>query len=216
MIPGLPDAVNRHLEAVDARQDVTAVSCAGTGSIHQAIVGRAGMWLPLTWELQLRPARSFAWHARTRVAGVLRRRLSEEYRAGRGQIATGSRRLEGDALDRTEYALLWAWTAALAPAAAARVTGVTWERLDASTARMLFPHGSETWESTLRFDPATGLLRRFETKRFELRAGFVRSWAAELDGYREFDGIVAPARVTMAWEDDPAVRLELAEAAVTP
>ena len=48
MIPGLPDAVNRHLEAVDAQQDVTAVSCAGTGSIHQAIVGRAGMWLPLT------------------------------------------------------------------------------------------------------------------------------------------------------------------------
>ena len=151
---------------------------------------------------------------RTRVAGVLRRRLSEEYRAGRGQIATGSRRLEGDALDRTEYALLWAWTAALAPAAAARVTGVTWERLDASTARMLFPHGSETWESTLRFDPATGLLRRFETKRFELRAGFVRSWAAELDGFADLNGRLAPTGVRMLWEEDPVTRLELEEVAL--
>jgi hypothetical protein len=195
---------------------VTAVSCAGTGSIHQALAGRRGLWVPLTWELELRPGRSFVWQAAARIARIRNLRTSEEYRAARGRLTAGKRILEGDAVDRAEYTLLWAWTAALALGTAARLTGVTWERADEFSARMLFPFGPETWESTLRFDPATGLLRTFETKRFELRAGFVRPWTLELGAYCELGAITAPTAVSMAWEGAAMTRLDLRLLTETP
>ncbi len=213
MIAGLPEPVARYLAALGSRPAATELAFSGSGAIHQALVGRAGLWLPLRFEARLRPGRSFVWQATARVVGI-RRRAVEEYRAGRGRLAAGGRSLEGESVDRAEYALLWAWSLALAPAESARVTGVSWERVDDGTARMLFPYGAETWEATLRFDPATGLLSRFETKRYELRAGFVRAWAMELDGFADLNGRLAPTGVRMLWEEDPVTRLELEELAL--
>lgn len=157
----------------------------------------------------MRPARLFSWEAVVRVLGIRKVRSAEEYVSSRGRLVAGRRLFESEQIDRAECALLWAWTLALAPDAALRHSGVAWEAAGATDARILFPYESEVLEARLAFDDASGFLRRFETRRFELRAGYPRAWSLELGQYREMSGVSVPASLIAAWEDEPQVRLEL-------
>ena len=206
---GLPTPVARWLSLVGEETRTGDVSASGTGTIHQAVAGRMGIRLPLTWDLRLRPGRFFTWEAVIRAFGIRKVRSAEEYLSSRGRLIAGHRVYESEQIDRAQYAFLWAWTLALAPALAARESSVGWEAGDRSSARILFPYESEVLEATLRFDEGSGFLRRFETRRFELRAGYPRLWSAAFTEHREIGGITIPTSIVTAWEDEPVIRLEV-------
>jgi len=204
---GLPAPVARWLADVPELDD--DVDATGTGAAHQIVVGRSGAWLPLTWSLRLRPAKLFVWEASVRVLGIRKVRAGEEYVSSRGRLTAGRHVHEGDQIDRAEQALLWFWTLAVTPWAAARHPSVIWEAAGPSAARVLFPYQSEVLEALLAFDEDTGLLRRFETRRYELRAGFPRLWSAELDAYRDLASTRVPSRLAFCWDGEPSTRLTL-------
>jgi hypothetical protein len=185
------------------------IDATGGGAIHQALVGRSGAWFPLTWTLRLRPAKLFAWDAKVRVFAIRTVRSAEEYVSSRGRLVAGRRVFDGEQIDRAEYALLWAWTLALAPHAVARRPDVMWEREEPAAARIIFPFEQEMLEARLGFDEHTGLLRRYEARRFEPRAGYPRQWALELDDYRELGGRFLPTELAWAWDGEPTMQLQL-------
>jgi hypothetical protein len=207
---GVPAPVRRHLEALDAGSaPVEALSLAGSGSVRQPLIGPLDLWLPMSWEARLAPGREFVWHARVRLLGLPLRSASDEFRGDRGRLAVGRRSAAGDGIDRTEYAVLWAWTLLLAPREAVTRPGVVCEPVDPATARVVFPFRDERWEATLRFDPGSGLLARLETHRFEPRSGFPLRWTVEVERYAAFAAGTCPASVLTRWEQEPAVRLLL-------
>ena len=168
-----------------------------------------GTRLPLTWDLRLRPGRFFTWEAVIRAFGIRKVRSAEEYLSSRGRLIAGHRVYESEQIDRAQYALPVGLDAGVGAGLVARESSVGWEAVDPSSARILFPYESEILEATLRFDEDSGFLRRFETRRFELRAGYPRLWSAEFTEHREIGGITVPTSIVTAWEDEPVIRLEV-------
>lgn len=78
-----------------------------------------------------------------------------------------------------------------------------------SRGRLIAGRESEIFEARLSFDDTSGFLRRVETRRFELRAGYPRAGSAELTSYSETGGMTVPTSIATAWEDEPALRLQL-------
>ena len=204
------DPFERYVEALGARASADFVEAGGRGGIRQPIAGSLGFWLPMTWSVHIVPGSEFVFLARVRVAGIPLGSGGEELRDGRGRFRTGRRFLDGRLVDRSHYALLWAWSLLLAPAFAIRREGVIVEPDGEHGVRLAYPYEAETWECALRFDPETGLLRRLDTHRDDAATGRARRWSAAVERWETRDGHPLPARVMTRWETTPAVRLDVA------
>jgi hypothetical protein len=156
------------------------------------------------------PGEEFVFLGRVSLAGVRLRSGGDELRDGKGRFRIGRRFLEGSSVDRTQHAALWAWSLLFAPGFSVRRQEVVVERAGADGVRLAFPYGAETWECALRFDPATGLLRRLDTHRDDAATGRARRWSAEVERWEIRDERPRPARVLTRWEESPAVRLDVA------
>jgi hypothetical protein len=185
----------------------------GSGSARQPL-GPVSFWLALRYRARLVPARSFAFVEHARLAGLPLRRVSEEYRDGRGRYRAGRRELTGDAVDRAQHAALWGWTLVLAPRAAFALAEVVAEPVSATAVRVLFPFRAETWQATLRFDAGSGLLVRLETHRHEPTGRRSSPWSLEVAAVGALDGRPFPAEVLTRWHDQPALRLRLEAARI--
>jgi uncharacterized protein DUF6544 len=155
------------------------------------------------------PAREFVWLARVRLFGLPVIRGGDEFKEGRGRLRLGRRLFDGDGFDRAEYTVLWAWTLLLAPGEALARTDVVTEPAGPDATRVAFPFRTETWECTLRFDPATGLLRQLETHRFVPKSGRALPWSTEVERWGAQDGRPVPEAVLSRWEGEPAVRIAI-------
>jgi hypothetical protein len=199
----------RYVEALGARASADFVEAGGHGGIRQPIAGSLGFWLPMTWSVHLVPGSEFVFLARVRLGGIPLRSGGEELRDGHGRFRRGRRFLEGRSIDRSHYALLWAWSLLLAPAFAIRRQGVVVERAGEDGVRLAFPYGAETWECGLRFDDETGLLRRLDMHRDDAATDRSRRWSAEVERWETRDGHPSPARLMTRWETTPALRLDV-------
>jgi hypothetical protein len=208
------DRLERYVEELGLPAGVDLVEARGTGGIRQPVVGSHGYWLPMRWSVHLVPGKEFVFLERVRAAGIPLRSGGEELRDGRGRFRKGRRVLAGHAVDRAQHAALWAWSLVLAPGFALRHPGVFVERAGDDGARLAFPFGSETWECTLRFDPATGLLRRIDTHRDDARDGRSRRWSAEVERWGTRGGHPSPGRLLTRWDEVPALRLDVASVEV--
>jgi hypothetical protein len=122
--------------------------------------------------------------------------------------------LTGDAIDRAQYAELWAWTFVLAPRSAFALPEVVAEPVGANAVRVLFPYGTETWQATLRFEADSGLLAGFETHRQEASTPAASPWSLEVTAWGSLAGRAFPAEVLTRWRARPAVRLRLEAAQI--
>jgi hypothetical protein len=185
----------------------------GTGAACQP-VGPLSVWLALAYQARLVPSRGFVLLARARLLRLPLRSIVEEYSDGRGRYRAGRRALTGDAIDRAQYAELWAWTFVLAPRSAFALQEVVAEPVSATAVRVLYPYGSETWQATLRFEAASGLLAGFETHRQEPSARGASPWSLEVTAWGSLAGRAFPAEVLTSWRERPAVRLSLEAAQI--
>jgi hypothetical protein len=120
------------------------------------------------------------------------------------------RSLDGDAVDRSLWPLVWAWTLLLAPESA-DAGGASFETVDATTARALLPFRSEMWDATLRFDGETGLLARFETHRADPVTGAPLRFGLDVRGHGTIDGHPVPRELHADWAGLPVLRLTIEE-----
>jgi hypothetical protein len=209
------DRFERYVEALGLPAGIDFVEAGGRGGIRQSIAGSLGFWLPMTWSVHLIPAKEFVFLGRVRVAGIPLRSGGDELRDGHGRFRMGRRFLEGSSVDRAQHAALWAWSLLFAPRVALRRQGVIVEPAGDDGVRLALSYGAETWECALRFDPATGLLRRLDTHRDDATTGRSRRWSAEVERWETRDGHPSPARVLTRWETTPAVRLDVARVDVS-
>ena len=207
---GLPQAVRRHLEALDGGFPPGAVvSLAGRGAVREAVLGAAGIWLRLSFSLDLVPAREYRLEALVRLLRLAGPAMRSGFVRDRGILAFGKRTFEGQAVDRAEQTALLFWTVALAPGVLGRLAGVTWETRGEAEARLVHPFRGEVLEAVLRFDSHSGQLATFEAMRHEVRAGRPVPWTVAVGPYRPVAGRLVPSEVTAAWDGTPSLRLEL-------
>jgi hypothetical protein len=209
----VPGPLDRFLATAGGPVRGEELTFSGGGAARQP-VGPVGVWLALAYQARLVPGRSFVLLARARLLRLPLRRTAEEYRDGRGRYRAGRRVLTGDAIDRAQYAALWGWTFVLAPRAALALPEVVAEPVSSSSARVLYPYGTETWQATLRFDADSGRLARFETHRNEPSRRHASPWSVEVSSWGTLAGQAFPAEVLTRWREQPAIRLRLQAAQI--
>jgi hypothetical protein len=211
----VPSPLDRFLTVAGGPVRGEELTFSGTGAANQP-VGPLSTWLGLDFEARLVPSRGFVLLGRARLLRFFGRRIAEEYRDGRGRYRAGRRVFTGDAIDRAQYAQLWAWTLVLAPRSALALPEVVAEPDGQTAARVLFPFGNETWQATLRFDSGSGLLTRFEIHRQEPGLRGASPWSLEVTAWDRLDGRAFPAELLSRWREQPAVRLRIESATINP
>ena len=200
----------RYVEALGGPTGVDFVEASGRGGIRQPVGGSFGYWLPMTWSLHLVPGSEFVFLARARAAGIPLRSGGDELRDGRGRIRLGRRVVDGEGADRAQHTALWAWSLLFEPRFALGRAGVVIEPAGDAAVRLAYPYGTETWECTLRFEAASGLLRRLEAHRDDAAMGRARRWSVEVERWTSRAGRPSPERLLTRWDEVPALRMDVA------
>lgn len=93
-----------------------------------------------------------------------------------------------------------------------------WEAVDEQTARLYVPWGGEEQVFTASFDPASGLLARFETLRQRDAKTAPMRWWGDLTYSLAENGRPAPTRMSVTWEDEgsPWLVAEVEELVLNP
>ncbi len=80
---------------------------------------------------------------------------------------------------------------------------VRWEAVDATTARVFVPSPEGEDALTLRFDPATGLLRQTDALRWREETDTEKQpWRGEVQGWRDFHGLKLASPSPLMWVKD--------------
>jgi uncharacterized protein DUF6544 len=202
--------LERYVEVLGGPTGIDFVEASGQGGIRQPVAGPFGYWLPMTWSLHLVPGSDFVFLARARVAGIPLRSGGDELRDGRGRIRIGRRVIDGEGADRAQHTALWAWSLLFEPRFALERPGVMVEPAGRAAVRLAYPYRTETWECTLRFEAASGLLHRLEAHRDDAAMGRARRWSVEVERWTSGAGRTSPERLLTRWDEVPALRMHVA------
>jgi hypothetical protein len=195
----LPDPVRRHYVASLGGPLVPLVET-------MALWGRARMkrdplpWMPVTFWSEHR----VGWSGLQLLAVTWFRmpvfRGRDFYSSGRGRMEIGKQRIEGHEIDQGENLFLWA-ELALVPSVLVTRPGVRWEHIDHASARLRVPFGEREDELVFAFDPGTELIREGRGMRYREPGGAKIGWRLEYLGWKRFDHVTFPSRITVTWED---------------
>jgi hypothetical protein len=201
----LPDPVQRWLRwaQVAGKPIPAAVRLTQEGRFRQ---GEGRAWMPFTAEEHFTTdPPGFVWKTTMRMAPGLSIVGRDAYVAGRGSIdmrlfgLIPVARASGPALDqgallRYLNETMWFPAAALSP-------HITWEPVDAQSARATMRYGGVTGEATFIFD---GMGRPVDmvAERQDLARGQLETWSTPLQEYGEFGGVRVPVTGQGIWRYD--------------
>jgi hypothetical protein len=203
MLGGVPDPVRRYLRytGVVGRPLVRRVYLRQQGRVRLA--GRR--WIPLRAQqwYTVRPP-GFVWDATMSVAGLPVGRARDTYHGGRGRMLIKAASLvtadaRGEEMDQGSMMrylseLMWFPSAFLED-------NISFQAIDATSARVILADQGKTATATLLFDSA-GRLTNFVVQRYALtgKSSDLRTWSVPITGYGEFEGLKLPARVQAVWK----------------
>lgn len=207
MLRDLPEPVQRYLtySGVVGRPMVQTARLRQRGRIRQ---DETQPWMPFTAEEYYGVSPSaFLWRAGARMGGLPLARVRDEYVDGRGRmlVTIGGlfplQDMQGPEMDqggmmRFLNEMIWFPTAFLGD-------NVTWESIDAHSARVTLHDSGQTATALMTFDDA-GRVTNFTADRY--RAGESSStlvpWSTPITGYGEFEGLRLPVKGSGVWHLD--------------
>jgi hypothetical protein len=149
---------------------------------------------------------AFAWDARIRMAPGMRVHVLDTYRQGRGSMHArlaglvpvvdeeGTPEMASSALMRYLAEAVWFPTALLPR------PGLTWEAVDATSARATLTDSGVSAAVTFHFD-TEGRITGVSAERFRDvdGVGVLTPWGGQFRDYREMDGMMIPTEGEVAW-----------------
>jgi len=205
LLGGLPEPVQRYLRytGVVGKPFVRRVYLRQQGRVR---LGSEQAWIPLhaqQW-YSVRPP-GFVWDGTMRVAGIPVGRARDMYQGGHGAMLVKVASLitvadaKGEEMDQGSMMrylseMMWFPTAFLQD-------NISFEAIDATSARVTLADQGKTASGTLFFDSA-GRLTNFVARRYAITGGRgdLRTWSAPITGYGEFEGLRLPAGVKAVWK----------------
>lgn len=197
---GLPEPVERHfLETLGPTPP----------EISTAVVwgrGRAcirGVWVPLRFKTWFRSGDAYSrrfeitWFQRPVLRGW------DSYINGEGVFEIGDRVESGGWVNQAQVLELWAgmlWT----PTVFVHDPRADWEPVDDHSARLVIPFEQGTESLQAHFDPFTGRMTDFTALRYAGETTQKEPWRVDLLAWKEFNGLLIPSRVDVAWGESGA------------
>jgi hypothetical protein len=201
----LPAPVRRWLETsgVIGRPRATTVRLRQRGQLR---IKEDGAWMPVRAEqyFSVEPP-AFVWRVDATMMHVLPIAGRDKYVGGHGEmlIKPGSlvtvvdardAKIDQGALLRYLGEIIWFPSAALA-------TGIAWDAIDASHAKVTLRDGGMTVSAVFTFDER-GRVVRFDATRY-MGAGpdaELTPWFATISAWRTFEGVEVPTEGEVAWD----------------
>jgi hypothetical protein len=195
----LPAPVERFYRTLYGEQipviDTLVISGRGTMRVQ-------GITFPSRFRFSHRTGQAYRHHIQTTVFGAPLLSVDERFIDGEARLELPFGVSEGPKVDQGANLALWAelvW----APAVWLTSPAASWERVDASTARLIVPFGGATEQFTVTFDPATGLLRRMMSLRYKGADATSKTlWINEVRKWGELDGQPVPLVTAVQWGDE--------------
>ena len=193
-LAGLPEPVQRWLRwsGVVGKPIPTTVRLRQEGELR---VGEFG-WMPFTAEEYYATAQpAFVWKANVRMAPGITVVGQDRYIEGEGLLemrllgavpVASDEGSDMDAGDLLRYLneTMWFPAGALSPY-------ITWEAVDAASARATMVYGGASGTATFTFDQ-DGRLTNMVADRYDRESGAVVPWSTPITAYGEFDGVRVP------------------------
>jgi hypothetical protein len=201
MLDGLPEPVQRYLRytGVIGKPFVRRVHLKQSGRM---LLARGTPWIPLKAEqwYSVRPP-GFVWYATLHIGRVPMVRARDMYRAGEGHMLIKAPLLvtvadaKGEEIDQGEMVrylseMIWFPSAFLED-------NVSFEAIDAGSARVILTDSDRTATGTLFFD-SEGRLTEFVARRYI--GSNLQTWSVLVTAYGEFEGLKLPVRGKAVWK----------------
>ena len=201
ILDGLPEPVQRYLRytGVIGKPFVRRVHLEQKGRMHLA---SGTPWVPVKAEqwYSVRPP-GFVWYATLHIGPVPIVRALDMYLTGEGRMLIKAASLvtvadaKGKEFDQGEMVrylseMIWFPSAFLED-------NVSFEAVDARSARVILTHGGRTASGTLFFD-REGRLTEFVARRYD--GTNLETWSVSIAAYGQFEGLNLPVRGKAAWK----------------
>lgn len=199
--PDLPAPVRRYMEAVFGEEIPRMTSMVALGRAR----ANFGIWMPLRYRLTHWPGYAFEREMVVTWFGYPILRALDQYLDGKGMTGPVGHFATGPTVDQGANMILWA-EAPLMPSLWLTDERISWEPIDATSARLFFPFETEsgqteTDEITVYFDEESGLITRTWALRYRDVGGAKIPWRVDYSGWQEQQGVLVPTRVAVTWED---------------
>lgn len=205
MLGGLPEPVQRYLRhsGVVGRPLVRTAYLRQEGRVR---LGAGQRWIPLQAQqwYSVRPP-GFVWDATMAVARIPVGRARDMYQGGQGRMLIKAASLltvadaQGEEMDQGSMMrylseMMWFPSAFLGD-------NISFQAIDATSARVTLTDGGKTATATMFFD-AAGRLTNFVARRYAIagQRRDLQAWSVPVTGYGELAGLKLPVRVKAVWK----------------
>ena len=196
---GLPAPVDRFYREVYGDQvpviDTAVITGRGTMRVN-------GVTLPVRFRFTHLAGRDYRHEIETTLYGLRVLSIDETFLDGTGRLELPFGVSEGPAVDQGANLALWSETVWM-PSVWVTDPHARWEPVDEHTALLVVPFGEQEEVFVARFDPATGLLRLFESMRFKGEDATSKTlWLNEVAGWGSLGERRLPIETEVTWFDD--------------
>ena len=201
---GLPAPVERFYRELYGDQVPVVESAVVSGRGRLRIIGNtfAGITFPARWRFTHQAGEAYRHDIVTTIFGMPLMRIKEVYADGHARLELPVGVSEGPKVDQGANLALWA-EAIWYPSVWLTDPRVAWEPVDEETAVLAVPYGEKQQRFVARFDPATGMLRFFESMRYKGEESEGKTlWINEVTRWEALEGTVAPTGAEVTWFDE--------------
>jgi len=197
---GLPEPVARFYQVISGDTVPVIHSAVLTGTAPLRI---NGITLNSRFRFTHDAGQNYRHYIESTIFGQPALKVNEWYLDGKGRMELPFGTTENEpAVDRAANLGLWGESIWL-PSIWLTDPRVRWEAVDAQTARLVVPFGTDEDFFTVTFDPQTGLIAQMEAMRPKgTDPDKLTRWILKPEGWQQFNGLLIPSPASVTWEDE--------------
>ena len=161
-----------------------------------------GITFPARWRFTHQAGAAYGHDIVTTIFGLPLMRVKEVYADGHARLELPVGVSEGPKVDQGANLALWA-EAIWYPSVWVTDPRTEWTPVDDETALLTVPWGEGEQTLVARFDPATGMLRFFESMRYKGEESVGKTlWINEVAAWGELNGELSVTQAEVTWFDE--------------